>query len=64
MTINGHRAKQRSQSPKFAIRIDAGLVTHWQNEPLTTYEEAQACRDAIQEHTGEVGEIEEVLLHA
>ena len=48
--------------PKFAVRISRGLVTHWLDHPLRTYEEAQEARRAILDYTGELGEIEEVLL--
>lgn len=48
--------------PKFAVRISRGLVTHWLDHPLTTWEQANEARKAILDYMGEEGEIEEVLL--
>jgi hypothetical protein len=45
----------------FGVKISRGTVTHWKNGPLTTYEQARECRDAIRDYTGEEGEVVEVL---
>jgi len=49
-------------APRFGVRIERGIVTYWQDVPLTTWELADACRQAIEKFTGERGEIEEVLV--
>lgn len=49
--------------PLFVVRIARGLVTHWGDEPLLTVEQAQECRKAILDHTGEDGQIERVSFH-
>lgn len=46
-------------TPRFAVRIGRGLVTHWRDAPLTTWDMANQLRQAIQDYTGEVGEVEE-----
>lgn len=48
--------------PRFAVRISRGLVTHWNNEPLMTWEQADECRQRIAELQHEDGEVEQVLL--
>ncbi len=55
-------APAAAESPRFAVRISRGLVTYWQDVPLTTWELADECREAILKFTGERGEVEEVLL--
>ena len=49
-------------APKFAVRITRGLVTHWNNEPLLTWEQADECRQRIEELQHESGTVERVLL--
>lgn len=52
------------EKPKFAVRISRGLVTHWNNEPLLTWEQANECRQRIEELQHEVGSVEKVILSA
>lgn len=51
-------------SPRFAVRISRGLVTHLNDAPLAAYEQAEEARRIIEEQTGERGEIEQVLVAA
>lgn len=52
------------QAARFAVRLPGrGLVTTWCDEPLTSYELAEQCREAIEDLTGCAGSIERVLLH-
>lgn len=45
----------------YGVKIERGTVTHWKDGPLTTYERARECRNAIRDYTGEEGEIVNVL---
>ncbi len=55
---------KESGKPEFAVRISRGLVTHWIDGPLTTWEQADECRKAILDYLNEDGEIEKVVFCA
>lgn len=57
-------AANRQEKPRFAVRIKAGLVAHFDDEPIVTHAQATDARNRIFELTGEYGEIEAVLLYA
>lgn len=43
------------------VRIARGIVTHWHDEPITSYEMACRCLDMIERTTGERGEVEQIV---
>lgn len=49
-------------SPQFAVRIKAGLVSYFNDEPILTYEQAEDVAEKIEETTGERGEVEKVYV--
>ncbi len=49
-------------TPQFAVRVEAGLVSYFNDDPILTYEQAEHVRDEIEKLTGELGEVEKVYV--
>ena len=48
----------------FGVKIERGTVIVWRDGPLETWEQADECRKAIRDYTGEDGEVVRVLAAA
>lgn len=56
-----HAATPR-EKPQFGVRLDRGIVTYFNDEPITTYEQAEEVRRHLAEVMLEEGEVERVYV--
>lgn len=60
MSTQDRSAANEREKPRFGVRLDRGIVTYFNDAPLTTWEQADEVRQQIESTTGERGEVEEV----
>jgi hypothetical protein len=62
MSTPNRPAASVQEKPKFGVRLQAGIVTYFNGDPILTYEQGEDVAAKIAEAHGEQGEVERVYV--